>query len=104
MTGEASAARRYLQAHRSRTPASAENARKILERHPGAKDRAIAGAPRHFDRPLESGLADHQERMQRDAGLGDAQLEEMRSRLDREDATPAPSPAPLATRKPAGPR
>lgn len=69
----------------------------LERRHPGIRREAIAGAPRHFDEPLDTGTRAHQEHMRREEGTQQADVEATRREMDGKPApTPRPEPSPAA--------
>jgi hypothetical protein len=85
-------ARRYLQASRtaSNRQLGAEQrkaARGIMRGHeadyPGVRAHALAGARKHFDKPLGPADREHQRRLRKREGMTDSQLLEQRRELDQ---------------------
>lgn len=88
------AAREYLSSdyYSSATGVSAEQRkvhhetmRSLEERYPGIREQAIAGQPRHFDRPLSTNERSHQRYMQEREKLDTPELATLRRNLDDAD-------------------
>lgn len=67
--------------------------------YPGVREHALAGADKHFDKPLQSGTREHQTYLQEKAGLEHGDILKIRKHLDGDTKSGS-----TRTRRPPNPR